>query len=401
MKKFFLLALSLLGFISVQAQTSPYKGSEAATGNFFIYNVETGYWLQNNNRVGDWNSQVQVDTQGFDWELIALEGDTWQLNPKFGSNHSLNSGEANGYMDTGQPVSAWTLTPANDGNNGYMISSNGTTLGVNPDTKLLTKDGSGATTWQLVTEEERLQVFNDQAATVTGDNPVDLTWMIPGANMNIADERADALLKVYPENAGAKYVVDQTNNLGNGIREIWSNTGTYDIGYVLNDMPAGVYRLVFSGYYRDGSVGEIGAKHDDGTETLRPVIYFNDKTQPVMSICQRTASGNGCNTKTGNYYVPNNRGEAAQATSRGYYVNPSVKIVLTEKGDLDFGVRASEGVGDDWLMIDYFKLVYYGPDNIEQYVALLQLSIDEAEAWDTSSTSTAASSTGSVPPRPE
>ena len=146
MKKFFLLALCLLGFVSVQAQTSPYKGSEAAAGDFFIYNVATGYWLQNNNRVGDWNSQVQVDTQGFDWELISLGDDTWQLNPKFANNHSLNSGDANGYLDTGQPVSAWTLTPANDGNNGYMISSNGTTLGVNPETKLLTKDGWGATT---------------------------------------------------------------------------------------------------------------------------------------------------------------------------------------------------------------------------------------------------------------
>ena len=155
MKKVFLFALSLVSVMFAWAQTSPYTGSEAAAGNFYIYNVETGYWLQNNNRVNDWNSQVQVDVQGFDWELIAQEGGTWQLNPKFGNNHSLNSDADNGYMDTGRPVSAWTLTPVEGVSNGYTIESNGTKLGVNAD-KLLVKDGSAATVWQLVTAEERL-----------------------------------------------------------------------------------------------------------------------------------------------------------------------------------------------------------------------------------------------------
>ena len=388
MKKAFLFMLSLLAVVGIQAQTSPYTGSEVGAGNFYIYNVESGYWLQNNNRVGDWNSQVQVDVQGFDWELIALEGGTWQLNPKFANNHSLNSDADNGYLDTGRPVSAWTLTPVDGVSNGYTISSNSTTLGVNAD-KLLVKDGSAGTVWQLVTAAERLQIFKDQAANITADNPVDLTWMIPGANMNIADERAGELIKVNPDNAGAKYVVDQTNNLGNGIREVWSNNGSYDIGYALQGMPAGVYRLIFSGFYRDGSVGGVGAKHAEGTEVIRSEIYFNEKTQPVMSICQRTSSGNGCNTQTGNYYVPNNRGEAAQATSRGYYVNPAVKIVLSEEGSLDFGVRSSEGVGDDWLILDYFKLVYYGPEDLSQSLAVLQSAIEQAEAFDASATSTA------------
>ncbi|MBP3830071.1 MAG: hypothetical protein ILA06_07215 [Bacteroidaceae bacterium] len=398
MKKFFLLALSLLGFISVQAQTSPYKGSEAAAGNFFIYNVETGYWLQNNNRVGDWNSQVQVDTQGFDWELIALEGDTWQLNPKFGSNHSLNSGEANGYMDTGQPVSAWTLTPANDGNNGYMISSNGTTLGVNPDTKLLTKDGSGATTWQLVTAEERLQVQAAKYAEVTGENPMDLTWMIPGANMNQADEHADALVKVFPEKAGAKFVTGQTNiNPGNGIREIWSNDGgSYDIGYTLTGLPEGVYRFTVSGYYRDGScdnagwTGVVGQKYQEGTEVIRPEIYLNDQTQPIMSICapELKSAAHGCNRSSAGFFVPDNTGQAAEATAAGLYMNKAMKVVIND-GVIELGVRADDGIADDWLILDKFQLVYYGPDNLEQYVALLQAAINEAEALDSSNTSTA------------
>ncbi len=392
MKKAFLFLLGLIAFIGVQAQTSPYKGSEAAAGNFYIYNVETGYWLQNNNRVNDWNSQVQVDTEGFDWELIALDGGTWQLNPKFGHNHSLNSADANGYMDTGQAVSAWTLTPANDGNNGYKISSNGTTLGVNPETKLLTKDGTGATTWQLVTFAERWSVTNSKFAEVTGDNPMDITWLIPGANMNIADEHADALVKVAPANANAKFVTGQTNSPGNGIREIWNNPGgSYDIGYKLTNLPGGVYRFTVSGYYRDGGREGVGAKHKDGTEVIRPEIYINDVTQPIMSICapEKASAVSGCNYNSNGIYIPDNTGEASQATAAGFYQNKTIKVVLSGGADeIDLGVRTNDGVDGDWLILDKFQLVYYGPDNIESSLALLQAAIDEAEAWDSSNTST-------------
>lgn len=394
MKKAFLFLLGLIAFIGVQAQTSPYKGSEAAAGNFYIYNVETGYWLQNNNRVNDWNSQVQVDTEGFDWELIAREDGTWQLNPKFGNNHSLNSGDANGYMDTGQAVSAWTLTPANDGNNGYKISSNGTTLGVNPETKLLTKDGTGATTWQLVTFAERWRVTEQKFSEVTGDNPMDLTWLIPGANMNVADEHFNDLIKVAP-NAPGNFTTGQTNVApGNGVREVWSNTnGGYDFGYKVTNLPAGVYRFTVKGYYSDGPRRDVGAKYKEGTEVIRPQVYANEKSQPILSICapEKSSAVNGCNTNSSGIFVPNNTGEASQATAAGLYDNPAIKIVLADGADeIDLGVKCEEaGIGDDWVILDKFQLVYYGPDNIESSLALLNAAIEEAENWDQSSTSTA------------
>ena len=394
MKKAFLFLLGLIAFIGVQAQTSPYTGSEAAAGNFYIYNVETGYWLQNNNRVGDWNSQVQVDTEGFDWELIAQDGGTWQLNPKFGNNHSLNSADANGYMDTGQPVSAWTLTPANDGNNGYMISSNGTTLGVNLKTKELTKDGSGGTTWQLVTFAERWRVTEQKFSEVTGDNPMDLTWLIPGANMNIADEHFNDLIKVAPNSPG-NFTTGQTNVApGNGVREVWSNTnGGYDFGYKVTNLPAGVYRFTVKGYYSDGPRRDVGAKYKEGTEVIRPQVYANEKSQPILSICapEKSSAVNGCNTNSSGIFVPNNTGEASQATAAGLYDNPAIKIVLADGADeIDLGVKCEEaGIGDDWVILDKFQLVYYGPDNIESSLALLNAAIEEAENWDQSSTSTA------------
>jgi len=389
MKKAFLFLLGLIAFIGVQAQTSPYTGSEAAAGNFFIYNVETGYWLQNNNRVNDWNSQVQVDVDGFDWELIAQDGGTWQLNPKFANNHSLNSGDANGYLDTGQPVSSWTLTPVDGVSNGYTIESNGTKFGVNPDNKLLTKDGSGAVVWQFVTAEERLAVQAAKYAEVSGNNPMDISWMIPGSNMNIADEHFDPLIRVRPTNPG-NFTTGQSNNPGSGAREVWSNTnGGYDFGYKLTGLPNGVYRFTVKGFYRDGATNGIGAKHAEGTEVIRPVIYINDKTQPIMSVCQLTSNSGGCNVQTGNYFVPDRLDDACRACSAGVYDNKPIKVVITD-GVIDLGIKTEEaGVGGDWLVLDKFQLVYYGPDNIESSLAMLTSAIEEAEAWDASSTTEA------------
>lgn len=383
MKKAFLFLLSLLAAVGLQAQTSPYTGSAIGEGEYFLYNVETGYFLSNNNRqTQDWNSHAELDAQGYAFGIKALDGG-WQIDPYMGHNHSLNA--SNFYMDTNDGVTTWTFEPKNmEGvSNAYTISSGGTTLGASAD-KFLRNSTENAT-WQLVSAEERLSVQAKQYAQVSGDNPMDITWMIPGANFNIADDYAAQLKKVAPQ-AGAPFVDGQT--MGNGVREIWSNTGAYDIGYQLTGLPEGVYRFTFSGYYRDGAVATIGSRHDDGTEVIRPEIYVNDVTQPVMSTCKATANGKGCDTQSGNYYVPNNIGNGAVATREGIYVNKAIKVVITD-GVIDLGVRATEGVSDDWCIFDKFQLVYYGPDNIESSLAMLNTAIAEAEAWNSSNTSTA------------
>lgn len=396
MKKAFLFLLGLIAFIGVQAQTSPYTGSEIKAGNFYIYNVQSGYWLQNNNRVGDWNSQVQLGPDGFEWELIAREDGTWQLNPKFGNNHSLNI--SNGYIDTGDAVSGWTLTPVEGVTNGFTITGGDQMLGTNAD-KLLDKHASGDNAvFQLVTFSERWSVAEGQFAEVSGDKPMDLTWLIPGADMNIADEHANELVQTAPSQASAKFVTGQTNNPhGNGIREIWNNPGgSYDIGYKLTNLPGGVYRFMVSGYYRDGAREGVGAKYKNGTEVIRPEIYINEKTQPIMSICepQKTAAGSGCNYSSDGIYIPDNTGEASTATASGFYENKAIKLVLADGADeISLGVRASDGVDADWLILDKFQLVYYGPENLESSLAMLNAAIEAAEAWDASVTSDAMAQT--------
>ena len=140
-----------------------------------------------------------------------------------------------------------------------------------------------------------------------------------------------------------------------------------------------------------GLSGVVGQKHKDGTETIRPEIYLNDQTQPIMSICapELTAAAHGCNRSSAGIYLPDNTSQASEATAAKLYENKEMKVVLTNgEGTIDLGVRASEGIGDDWLILDYFKLVYYGPEDISQSVAILQAALNEAKAWNSSNTST-------------
>ena len=335
-------------------------GKPFYAGDAFLYNVETGYWLMNNNRQTiDWNSHAELDPIGFDFGLLPKNSNYgFQIDPKMGNNHSLNGGDDLFYMDTNRPITTWTFEPKtiNGLTNGYTIKSGNVVLGASADKFL--RNSTENSTWQVVTKEERLAITQAQYATASISNPVDLSWLIPGGQFNIVDERTNQLEGTDTIKAGAPFVSGQTQ--GNGVREIWNNQNGFDISYTLNGLPAGVYRFTVSGYYRDGDIGDIGSKHANGTEELRAKIYANNKEETLMSICdpERTSAGQGCTDKTGNYYVPNDRGNAAVATREGLYVNRPVKVVINEGQQLTIGIRKNGGAVNDWTILDYFKLQY-------------------------------------------
>ncbi|MBQ8467549.1 MAG: FIVAR domain-containing protein [Prevotella sp.] len=367
-------------------QRTPYAGIAVQDGDFYLYNVETGYWLQNNNRqTVDWNSHAELDPVGYAFGLKAIEGG-WQIDPKMGNNHSLNAG--NLYMDTGDAMTTWTFEPveAEGVSNAYTIKSGDVVLGASND-KFLQKTTNNSI-WQIVTKEERLAVMQAEYPNAKGTAPVDLSWLIPGGDFNIAHETAMQLNGTTGIEAGAAFVSGQTQ--GNGVREIWNNATGYDINYTLNDLPDGIYRFTVSGYYRDGKTTDIGAKHKNGTEELRAIVYANDQEQPLMSVVapERTASGQGCNVNTSGYFVPDNIGDAAIATREGIYVNTPIEVNLTG-GTLKIGVRKEGGADGDWTILDYFKVQYFGPESLDLYLSLLQNAINEAEAFDASVTSDA------------
>ena len=187
--KLLLLGLGLLGATVVQAQTSPWEGNVVPEegGTFYLYHVQSGKWLQNNNRVAEnWTTRAEIDKYGLDIELVKLPDGGYQLNPKFGHNHSINGNEDQFYLDTGRPVTKWNLVPTQveGASNTYMIFTDDEHyLNVNDDGFL--DDFGDYMDWQLVTYEQRMEDLK----TATKANPKDATWLVGGHDFANQDER--------------------------------------------------------------------------------------------------------------------------------------------------------------------------------------------------------------------
>jgi hypothetical protein len=383
-----LIAALLLGNVDAKALTSPYTGSKLEAGNFFIYNVETGLWLQNNEKnTGDWNTRGATGTYGFAFELFNEEGG-WRLDPKFGHNHSMNIG--NFYLDTGDPRSYWTIEPTQvDGvTNAYTIKGgdNGF-LGLDANDNLAwTEDKS---VWQLVTREERIAYLVENA---TEENPIDATFLL--ADPSFANENERANQWQWQRNGG---------NLDN-VRWYWNrrsyavwNTRDFTLKQTVYEVPNGKYALTFKGFYRDGNRDDVAQRRAEGTERILAHYFINEDKADVMSILD----GANPTRIDGLFYYPNEGADApygyypdnADAFNRifqdypnAYLNKPLISKVAT--GTMIVGIEKIEANPNDWFAFDDFRISYLGNAlTLEDCIESLENAIAEADAFDLSTTS--------------
>jgi hypothetical protein len=405
MKKAFLFLLGLLASFGVQAQTSPWVGNEVKAGEFYLYNVESGLWLQNNDsKANDWSTRAAIGTRGLNFTLAGSEG-AYTLGAGFGSA-SINPD--NNYLDTGNNP-AWTFTPVEvDGvTNAYKINCDNKVLGVvryneagkldnlftqtgderwyleNPDYNI---DMTANNTWQLVTKEERLAKMQADASV---DTPQDASWLIPSADFANNDRRWDNLW-THDLKGGNGRAADSNDFRGSKCVESWNSGNAIDF-YISINVPNGTYKLSVQGYYRDGNVDDVVNRRNDGTETIRAYYFANEVSHPLMSILDeaKDAKVDGAwDTNRGGLWYPDSQLSANRCFNlhKGY-VNPEIEVVVTT-GVLKIGVRKDGGVGGDWIVVDNFKLTYLGNNiDLTTYLEALQTAIDNGNAFDTSSTS--------------
>lgn len=392
MKRNRLLALCMLA-VSLTASAadpiqSPYVGAElnAEGGTYFLYQVESGLWLQNNNRiVDDWNTRGQLDVVGFDFEIVPLAEGGYKLNPKFGHNQSLNA--SNFYLDTQDAVTSWTLTPVDNvqGGHAYTITSGDVKLSCN-DAGILAGDGS-KTTWQLVTREERIA----KMAEATEDNPVDVTWLIQDYCFANENERATAWQ--WTREGGNLDNVRWYRNRRS--YAVW-NCGNFVLSQTINDVPNGIYKLNVKAFYRDGNRDDVAARRKAGTERLLGKYFINSDKADVMSILDGASS----TWIDGLFYFPGANDDApyghypdnADSFNRIFqeypqnYMNQGLISKVTGKM-LRIGLEKTEANANDWLAWDEFYLTYLGPIALDDYIAGLNNAIAEAEAFDPTKTS--------------
>lgn len=373
-KNLLFLALGLVALsVNAQLTSSPWTGTVLPEegGTYFLYNVESGLWLQNNRKIqDDWTTRAQVGLHGFDIKVIPVEGG-FQLDPRFGHNHSINANLDQGYLDTGREVSVWTFTPlppdGYEASNMYTIEAldgaviMGVEIGDDEPTTVISYEISCPNvSWQLVSKEERLAML----AKATEDNPMDATWLIDDWDFANQNERRDSWKNNFKNGGNFQISGDQFAHANRAV-ESWSNS-TGDLSQTITGLPDGKYGLTLQGYYRDGSTGGVVAKHVEGTEQIRAYYFANAVKHPLMSICDNGVTEpieNVFPVEVDGYYLPGDGGDALGRASNAFfndfYWNEEI-FVTVAGGTLKIGVGKDSGVGDDWTVFDNFKLTYYG-----------------------------------------
>ena len=412
----FALGLLMASFaLGSQAQpSSPWVGSPLAEGEFYLYNVESGLWLQNNDsKSEDWSTRAAIGTRGFEWKIVASDG-AYALQPNFYVNNTSNLAFSinpdNNYIDTGDGK-AWDIKPYDamieaGVSNAYAINCGNKVLGTvrynegsrqdnlftqqgderwyleNPDYNI---DMTERNTWQLVTKQERLAKMMAEASPT---NPVDASWLIPAADLANNDKRYELWTRGW--NGGNNVKGGDGGVHGSCCQESW-NSNYIDFSITLTDLPNGTYRFNLQGFYRDGGRSDVLARRNNGTETIRSYYYANEVEHPLMSILDgaMTAEGtSGYAYSEGGYWYPDSHGDANRCFNlhKGY-VNEEIEVVVTAH-TLKIGIKKSEKTANDWTVVDNFHLTYLGNNiDLSTFVEALTNAISEAEQFDLTTTS--------------
>ena len=432
MKKGILFLMLSALTLGAWAQTSPYTGvavNDIESGkDYYLYNVESGLWLQNNDRTtNDWHTRGQLGTRGIDFQLNA-DGAGYKINAKFGRG-SIN--HENLYLDANDN-DVWVFESVTVGSvsNAVTISCSGTVLGARNYVRtykaknLFTEEtesnyylenqaneGTKNNTWQIVTKEERLE----KMAVATESSPMDASWLVKSSDFANNDSRYSSWKLTGSWARGG----DVNGDWGRGsmIMESWNSGNNVQISQVINDVPNGKYELQLQGYYRDGMAGDntdfndrgctnetcIEALHDAGTEVIRAKYFANATEADLRSIIDEThtsaKTGPDCwnFTRLKRYYFPNDMQTAQRAMNiEKAYVNDPIQVIVTD-GILTIGVKKTGSVAYDWVILDNFKLTYLGPVvDLGPYLETLNNNITAAEAYNGDTTDALASALASA-----
>ena len=146
---------------------------------------------------------------------------------------------------------------------------------------------------------------------------------------------------------------------------------------IIGKMPIGEYGLLVRGYQRPGVIATAMKDYVDGKNSVRAFITLNTKTQRMKHIAQGGADTKlgqgGSELKYSGLYVPGNNAAINAYFEAGRYDN-LVKMKFTTARTVTVGLKVSQKVENDQLVVDGFKLFYYG--NATQ-TGIEQLQSDE------------------------
>ena len=131
-------------------------------------------------------------------------------------------------------------------------------------------------------------------------------------------------------------------------------------------MPRGTYGLLVRGYHRPGALATVMKDFASGKNNAKALMTLNNKPQLLKHIAQGGAdtklNQGGLEISYSGIYVPNNNAAIAAYMNAGRYDNLMKSEQITERL-MSIGVKLPQKVENDQLVIDGFKLFYYGTPN--------------------------------------
>ena len=311
-----------------------------ADGTYYLYNAAIGQYM---GAGSSWGTHAVTNAAGLDYTLAFTEDGKYTIDSQVsngGNSHFLN-GEWNDGAAMG-----WIFAPV-EGAEGVYTISNGesflTAQGENGEVLLQGDATAAAAQWILKTKEDRLA----ELAAATKDAPVNATFLVADGNFNRNDLRKAAW-------TGDDFSVGGDNTNMNA--EKWGgNSQLFDIKQTI-ELPNGVYKVTWNGYYRYNNTTEntndvAAAAHAEGTEVINSFVYLNDTDYALTSIADEAAV-----EAFGK--MPFSQGDASAAFGQGLYEQTAE--VTVEEGTLTIGIKKIEHLGTDWTVWDNFRLAYLG-----------------------------------------
>lgn len=285
---------------------------------YYFYNVGSGRWLAAGN---SWGTRASLLTHAEYQVLNRQPSGKYTLQSQVdNSNQSYWLG-ANLFLDTTAPIEL-SIT---DSGTHCTIACGDSILGWDGSTTELYHAATGNNAlWDIYSEEEMLQRLRQATST----SPVDATFLIldPNFGRNNVNQSAWTIEASNRNLSGGS----ETNRCA----ESWHSIFT--LSQTLSNAPAGIYKLVAQGFYRQ----------DDASENpLLPYFYANNAKVDFPPI-----SG-----------TENSMTDASTSFSNGLYTCSPIYVEVTEGEELTIGARNEESL-NLWCIWDNFELTYYGTD---------------------------------------
>ena len=201
------------------------------------------------------------------------------------------------------------------------------------------------------TEEAVMTLYNNLVSylpTIEVLDSIDITFVLEDADLNTG--------------AGWKGLPNLTNGMIYSTKnEVFTATQQIPV-----KMPQGVYNLLVRGYHRPGGISTAMKDYVDGNNNVKAFMTFLSKSQLLKHIAQGGAdtklNQGGSESLFSGLYVPTNNDAIAAYMNAGRYDN-IMTAELTAQKTMTVGVKLTKKVDNDLLVVDGFKLYYYGvPD---------------------------------------